>query len=107
MEKEVPEKKESALDKINKIIFAVCSFVIVLLINDNRRTIEKIEQSLASISSGYSKLDTRVTVLEYVVGLQKKTANASNTNKKIPEPPFFAERILTKPEDEYRFKAGF
>ncbi len=100
---EKPEKKESALDKINKIITAICAFLLVLVFTDIRNQIADIRTDVKAVSGQYMELKGRVTILEYVTGFKTNEGKKgiSNLNKIIDNSPISPfKTVFTKP-DEY------
>jgi hypothetical protein len=114
----IEKPKESALEKVNKIITGICAFLLVLVFNDIRTQISDIRIEMKqtfnqlTISDGqtqekYNALNTRVTLIEYTLKLpDTKQTNTKNidvkTNKIDTVESLFNSLVFIKPQ-EYEF----
>lgn len=100
-----PEKKKepSALERINKITTAICAFLLVLFVNDMRSSMSDIKADMKQISTSYIDLNTRVTIIEYSMGIKPKPGGTSFVPQKGDSLLAHNAVVFTKPE-EYELK---
>lgn len=100
-------KETTALEKLNKIITGVCAFLLVLVVNDMRSSLSDIKADVKQASALYSDLNTRVTIIEYSMGIKPVKGEAvkpTSLNQRVDSiSSNFSHLVYTKP-DEYEFK---
>jgi hypothetical protein len=101
-EQEKKKETTSGLEKLNKIITGVCAFLLVLVVNDIRSSISDIKAEVKQASALYQDLNTRVTIIEYSMGIKPKDKSTSLLRSEVTN-PLYAHAVFTKPE-EYEFK---
>lgn len=98
----VPKNKgELTLDRLFKIVSTICGVLLVWFASDIRSDVK-------DMKAGYADLNTRLRLVEYVLKMDQKVDKLSTDTKGKSgggnTAPYFANVLVSKPEDEYTIK---